>query len=392
MATGECLGFLFDLFDDDDDLSRYKCSICNLVSRDPQQATCCYSTFCKACLDLHLEQSSKQHTKCPRCPACKEPLHYFKDGKLNREIKALTFYCINEGCKWKGNATEREAHYNSCPYEMMLCTNKCRRKIRRSEMKTHLREKCIKRQVHCEYCNKRGPHNVITGKKHTDECPDYPVKCSNEECSRNMPRRLLAFHIEACPKAMITCKYNTVGCNKIMKREEKYKHEKESMQHHLELAMKRIDTRKLPTHIKFEQCTEKMKDEVCFSPDFYTSPEGYKMCLGIYLNGNNDGKGTHVSCYIYLMTGKYDDTLEWPFHGEVTIELLNQLEDKNHKKSIVSFDAFTGDIYKQRVTGGMAIAGKGENKFIPHSELAYNSITNCQYLKNDTLFFKISVA
>ena len=62
------------------------------------------------------------------------------------------------------------------------------------------------------------------------------------------------------------------------------------------------------------------------------------MYLDIYPNGNGDGKNTHVSLYVCLMSGEYDDALEWPFQEEVTMELLNQLEDKNHMKTVVKFN------------------------------------------------------
>ena len=46
----------------------------------------------------------------------------------------------------------------------------------------------------------------------------------------------------------------------------------------------------------------------------------------------------HVSCYVCLMTGENDDTLEWPFQGKLTMELLNQLEDENHKQYTMPFN------------------------------------------------------
>ena len=67
------------------------------------------------------------------------------------------------------------------------------------------------------------------------------------------------------------------------------------------------------------------------------------MCLHIYPNSNGDGEGTHVSLYACLMSGEYDDVLEWPFQGEITstVEFLNQLEDKNHKKRVLTFNEYT---------------------------------------------------
>ena len=61
------------------------------------------------------------------------------------------------------------------------------------------------------------------------------------------------------------------------------------------------------------------------------------MCLGVYANGNGDGKGTHVSVGVHLMKGENDDHLPWPLTGKVTIELLNQLDDTNHYTKTLTF-------------------------------------------------------
>ena len=36
---------------------------------------------------------------------------------------------------------------------------------------------------------------------------------------------------------------------------------------------------------------------------------GYKMCLRVYAGGYGEGKGTHISAYLFLMAGDNDETL-----------------------------------------------------------------------------------
>jgi predicted nucleic acid-binding Zn-ribbon protein len=137
---------------------------------------------------------------------------------------------------------------------------------------------------------------------------------------------------------------------------------------------------------------EKRDNTRWFSPGFYTSPGGYKMCLCVYANGNGMEKGTHVSCYIWLKSGEYDDILDWPFHGEVTIELLNQLENKNHHKDVVYFNEETSQACKSRVIRGeRAEDGWGRPQFISQSQLDFKHPLNRQYLKDDTLYFRVNV-
>ena len=292
-----------------------------------------------------------------------------------------------------GSIKDIDTHLNSCIYHQLVpCTNECGEKIRRGTLETHLTELCPKRIVKCQYCKRRGTHQLIASRSHLMECPDLPIQCSNEGCNEKTPRCSIASHNETCPKAIIPCEYNTVGCNKKMKREEQEKHNKESMKQHLKAAVKKIEVL-LPTNqlFKLNGYTELKEEEDWYSPDFYTSPGGYKMSLNVVANGDGDGEGTHVSCFINLKAGEYDELLEWPFQGGVTIELLNQLEDKNHKKNIVTYSESTGDQYKRRVRDGRSTAGLGFMQFISHEELEYNSVTNCQYLKDDGLYFRVSV-
>ncbi|XP_011403162.2 PREDICTED: TNF receptor-associated factor 5-like isoform X1 [Amphimedon queenslandica] len=411
-----CSGYDYE-FIDGEPRDQLKCSICHLVLRDPHQVTCCSNRFCKSCLD---------QLQGKNCPLCREPINdnYFRDGGINREIISLKVYCTNseEGCEWQGTINETgtsiDTHLNSCPYQLVPCTNGCGEKIKRSLLKTHLTDNCTKRMVNCQYCNRRSTHQLITSRNHLLECPDLPIQCSNEGCNEKIPRHSLASHNEACPKAIIPCEYNTVGCNKKMKREEQESHNKESMEVHLQLT----DGRLQMTKEKLQEATETIKslkttleqknqltaslvfkisqftnkkeeDEKWYSPGFYTSPGGYKMSLSVYPNEDgDDGKTTYISCYISLMAGEYDDILEWPFQGEVTIELLNQLEDRNHKKGVIRFDDSTPDDCKERVGEGLSSNSWGRPKFISHKELdQHNSFSHFQYLKDDSLYLRVSV-
>ena len=147
----------------------------------------------------------------------------------------------------------------------------------------------------------------------------------------------------------------------------------------------------LPTELtmtNFEQ--HKTDDDEWYSPPFYTHPQGYKLCLSVFANGEGKGKGTHVSVGACLMRGEFDDHLKWPFQGHVTIAMLNQLEDNNHIARTISFTKTTEAKHIGRVTDGeRAPNGWGYSTFIPHTDLDYDPAKNCQYLKYDCLRFRI---
>ena len=55
-----------------------------------------------------------------------------------------------------------------------------------------------------------------------------------------------------------------------------------------------------------------------YSPPFYTSKTGYKMCVRCYLNGDGLGEGQYLSLFFVIMKGEYDALLLWPFDGKVS--------------------------------------------------------------------------
>ena len=133
----------------------------------------------------------------------------------------------------------------------------------------------------------------------------------------------------------------------------------------------------------------KNDNKVYFSPSFHTSDTAYKMCVSVRANGPGGGEGSHVSVFNYVMKGDDDDFLTWPFTGEITVEVLNQLEDSNHHARTAIFPA-DKDVSKRVVDGERAPIGWGWAYFISHAELDYQPDKNCQYLLNDTLVFRVS--
>ena len=124
------------------------------------------------------------------------------------------------------------------------------------------------------------------------------------------------------------------------------------------------------------------------SPSFYTHQNGYKFCIRVFSNGRVEGENTHVSFYVILMEGKYDDQLQWPFIGNIVIELLNWRENRKHHKVNIAMKEKNGLV---RVIQGEYGLPWGCHQFISHSSLSYNSTTNTEYLQDDCLRFRVSM-
>lgn len=123
-----------------------------------------------------------------------------------------------------------------------------------------------------------------------------------------------------------------------------------------------------------------------YSPPFFSSFHGYRMCIRCYLNGDGSGKGTHVSVFFVMMKSEHDDLLPWPFKQKVTISLLNQETPSDSSSHITqSFMPDAKSSSFQKPTKDMNIAS-GFPKFAPRSVL-----NEKRYSNNDTVYFKVKV-
>ena len=119
-----------------------------------------------------------------------------------------------------------------------------------------------------------------------------------------------------------------------------------------------------------------------FSPCFYTSRYGYKMCARIYLNGDSVGRGTHISVFFVVLRGEYDAILRWPFRQKVTFMLFDQ---DNVQHVIKAFRPDPNSPSFQRPRRETNIAS-GCPMFCSLTEL-----NNHAYVRDDTMFLKIIV-
>ena len=369
----------------------------------------------------------------------------------DRHIKSLKTKCDNtsNGCEWIGELRSLDKHLLSCDFTLLPCPNQCKKdeeilKLLRKDIEKHKKKECPRRQYECSHCNETGEYQERTT-THLEECPNIEIPCPNDGCSKLVKRCDMSEHCEECSFELLPCKYSDIGCEQEICRKDLEDHERDS-QLHLQLAIDTVHELKgmvedieqenetklvllqskvenieqenetklvllqsrvaslestLPAKARQQKQTNfkfkvkhfsqlKNSSDKIYSPAFYTSPGGYKMCIRVDANGNGDGKGTHVSVFAYTMRGENDDHLPWPFTGTVTVELLNQLEDKNHHSTQTTFPR--DDEISQRVTDGeKASSGYGHPCYIPHTSLGYNEAKHCQYLKDDCLYFSVKV-
>lgn len=383
------------------------CFICHCAAREPHQITCCGTVYCKTCLN------QQEQTKFSRCHTCRKAIFSFHDKVSERRIKARKVFCDNEEgeCKWVGELSQLETHVAECGFTKVSCTNNCSQTLFRKDLDTHLQLSCPLRQYECPHCKERGqyqtittthlqsscplrqykcPHCKETGQyqtittTHLERCPEQRITCPNVGCSSRTKRRNMPAHLDACVK----CQYSIVGCSFRGAYASVEKHTADCMEQHLNLAIKA--TAKLeemvavpPQVFKLPNFkAKKARNVEWYSPSFYTHPGGYKMCLSVFTNGTGDGENTHISLFIHLLPGRNDKSLLWPFKGDITIELLNHIEDATHFKVDIP--------YEQAICDAEMSKGLGYTKFVSHAHLYNKTSANRQYLKDDCLYFRVA--
>ena len=134
----------------------------------------------------------------------------------------------------------------------------------------------------------------------------------------------------------------------------------------------------------------KARNASFYGPPFYTNSRGYKLVVFANPNGFDTGKDTHVSLSVLLMKGEYDDSLIWPFSGDVVVTMLNWRQDKNHQECVISLSRGISNTSADRVlTTNIAPTSWGIPQFISHSALSYKHSSNTEYLKNNCLLIKV---
>ena len=398
-------------------LEDLKCPICLELVSDPLQTSCGH-LFCGECIK-DIEQ----------CPIDREDFTTTQDHFNRRRLRSFKVKCPNSerGCKWQGDLGDAEGHTEgTCISQEIECTKGCGNKMQRQDLSGHLCQACPLRNYNCPHCQLQGTYKSITT-SHFTFCGDFPLSCP-AGCHRCIPRKKMATHLQqTCPMEFVECEYKMLGCSELVRRKASKEHAADD-KYHIKMAMKAQatmffclqsafstsfkttpDISHLPLSFRpwlqnISTCyphppwvlkvkgfqEKKENEEEWYSDPVYSHFGGYKMCLNVTTYGCDDGKGTHVSVYVFLMRGDNDNNLKWPFKGTIKVSLLNQLEDGQHyTKEPWSSGSDIPESHSGRVTGRERAAGWGYPCFISHQDLSYQSNKNKQFLKDNALFFRV---
>ena len=379
-----------------------ECPVCLLTLRDPHTTTCCGNYLCEPCFLRVLADRGS-------CPLCNDAeFNAFLHKGVQREINALKVRCVHQdqGCEWVGELGYLQQHLlpssggrDGCGYEEEDCRYQCGGRFQRRLLEDHENEKCSMRPLEVQFhssTRKLEAENqqlreelvVVKQKLHEFESENQTMREESKQTKLEMKK--LKQDVQE-----LMLKINKLALNQNVSKEEQ-----EMKTKALESKCVLLESNVNPTPPFYFTVTNfehyKKNDLWWHSSPFHSHSGGYKLLAMVHPNGFSTYKGTHVSVFVAIKLGQYDDQLKWPFAGEVTVRLLNlkkvgtSAQNTGHKDITICFDNSTPLHSRCKPDGCSGLPSWGYYDFISHSELPYNAAKNTTYLRDDQLRFVVT--
>ena len=165
----------------------------------------------------------------------------------------------------------------------------------------------------------------------------------------------------------------------------------------MEMEMRSMYFAVLPYEFKMDNFLNYIKGGPTeYSPIFYTHSFGYRFRIRVIRTEYSKllSLEAFTSVYVEILSGPFDNTLNWPFKGSITISVVNQLDDCNHYEATVCFcdeTYYEGKVRKRPEKGSPVSLGL--RRFVYHKDLRNRHTKDgrqTHYLHNGILHFRIT--
>ena len=332
-----------------------ECSVCLLTLRDPHVISCCGHEFCQACIE-RVQRDGKP------CPLCNEPsFTTFLHKKLVREVNALVVRCPQKelGCDWEGELGQVKKHLDGgvgmserCGYVLVTCSYGCGVELPRHQLPNHELEVCPKRPIERQIASLMQEFKAVVAENQLLRQELQEVRESHQTEVQTMKKSIQEINMKLVEKdkELTTIKQNYAS---------------------LKATVPLVTPPLFFAIDNFEHL--KSTGQRWFSDPFYSHTGGYKMVIRACPNGIHDGAGTHMSLSVCLQRGEFDDQLQWPFNGEVTVEAFNRSLNQWSRRVVIKLNDKCGNDVASKPPMFRNV-GWGYHKYLSHEEL------NCHYL------------
>ena len=267
----------------------YFCKLCKHVAREPNITTCCGEILCKECAESILQ--GKQP-----CPSCAEnDLTVKHSPEHEQNILSLDVVCARKdhGCRWSGKLQQLDTHTQECCSQEIECVFSdagCQAKFIRENEDEHMDQNTQKHLALLAASTLRISQDFKRQLRQKDDQIDTlekELKELNKEIEDQrtelMPiRNKSRTHMHAPPYDVILGSYHW----------------------------------------------KKIYRGLIVTKNLYTHPGGYQYTMWVWPNGCQNGEGTQLSLEIRAHNGESFSQLKFPAMFTITLQLLNQHEDR----------------------------------------------------------------
>ncbi|KAL6252243.1 hypothetical protein P5V15_014784 [Pogonomyrmex californicus] len=316
---------------------RFECPICLTWLRDPVLTSCGHK-FCSQCIYSWLEKEGA----C--CPVDSQPLkseNLFPDLYTTREISQKRTSCIYQqfGCQVKLSPVDMETHITQCPNKRDLQVQNNNSAI---SVESKLWDPPLKNET--QVTNKEEPSS------------DW------QQLLKNLYERIVILEQENRELSItVSNQKNQLAAMSLRNCNGVYIWRLKSFREKLEVM------------------TNEPRKTFYYSPGFYTSPNGYKICARFNISHEYPD---HFALVLHIMKSENDDALEWPFNGTMYFMLVHPRDSEKNICEITSSEPKKEAF--QKPTCELNKRGYGYQDFILIRDIT-------EYLQHDTLIFKIEV-
>ena len=384
-----------------------ECSICLLTLHDPHVISYCGNHFCHTCIG-RIQGDGKP------CPLCNEPnFSTLLHKGVKREVNALMIRCRwrQLGCAWEGELGQLQEHIHprvgskgkGCGYVIIECVYKCGDRFERRMIQDHELDACPRRpmEVQMSRLARKFEASLRANEKKLNEviAENEAIRAENQSTKAEIQalhteNKAIRAEVEAIHAENRSVKAEnerlTKHITELEKEQEGTKQKARQIEEKHDNLERELDTRIVPAPVPpfyfsiVNYDHYKKVDYRWKSPSFYSHLGRYKLYCAVYPNGEGNAKGTHLSLYVYIMRGEYDDQLKWPFNRVVTIAMFNRGTNEWDNSKDIKLDDRVPIKDRRRVVDRIAGGGRGYTRWITSKELAE------KYLKEGVIRFKVT--
>lgn len=374
---------------------RFECPICLTWLRDPVLTSCGHK-FCSQCIYTWLQKEGA----C--CPVDSKPLKsesdLFRDLYTSREISQQRMHCPYQqfGCEVNLSPVDMESHINQCMFKGRLSdseTMHCHFKsvgctetfCTEEDLHTHLERNINQHLTMVVKALPQEPtsRNNVSALVAESKLWDPPSKNANslektepslewQQLLKNLYERIVLLEQQNRELSITVSNQKT---------------QLTTLQTSLRFNQEEVFLRSCNgvyiwrLHSFQEKLHSMMNDplKMFYSPGFYTSLHGYKICARINVSSKDP---EFLSLLLHIMKSENDDGLDWPFHGTMCFILVHPHDWEKDIREITSsrpnLEAFRKPVCE------LNKRSFGYTEFVRIRDLP-------DFVQNDSLIFRIEV-